>query len=490
MKLLKLVACLVGIATLLAAASIAHAQNSQLPPCPGSYSPTWSNCVGTETWSSGNNYVGEFRDGKLHGQGTYNYAKGDKYVGEFKDNTFHGQGTYYFLAENQFKGDKYVGEYRDDKKTGWGVYTFADGRQYVGEWADGKNNGLGIFYDSQKQPVRSGKFQDNKLVESLRLDPVRFAYVSQPNLATAKPAPNPTPVTSTTNTDEQRRQAAEIERLRLENERAREDKRRAEEALAAVKQQQLQQSVSSPPPQRVQSIASLGQRRALVIGNDNYKLISKLVNARGDARAMAESLRSVGYQVSLHVDATEKDMKAALRTFATQVQGGDEVVFFFSGHGVEITGTNYLLPVDVAGDSEAQVRDDAIQLQRLLDDMKEKRARFTLAMIDACRDNPFVDTGKNIGGRGLAATAPATGQMVIYAAGVGQKALDRLGPADKNPNGLFTRVFLQEMKKPGVSVDRVLRNVRSQVVELAATVGREQVPAIYDQVVGEFYFKK
>jgi hypothetical protein len=95
-----------------------------------------------------------------------------------------------------------------------------------------------------------------------------------------------------------------------------------------------------------------------------------------------------------------------------------------------------------------------------------------------------------LGGRGLAPTTAATGQMVIFSAGSGQQALDKMGPADKNKNGLFTRVFLKEMQKTGVSIDRIVRNVRTEVVEMAKSVGHDQVPAIYDQVVGDFYFKK
>ncbi len=165
-------------------------------------------------------------------------------------------------------------------------------------------------------------------------------------------------------------------------------------------------------------------------------------------------------------------------------------MFFFAGHGVQLGATNYLLPTDIVGDNEGQVRDEAIQLQRVLDDMSEKKAKFTLAMIDACRDNPFKTSGRAIGGRGLAPTTAATGQMVIFSAGTGQQALDKLSPSDKSKNGLFTRVFVQEMQKPNQSVDRVVKNVRNQVAELAKSVGHEQVPAIYDQVLGDFYFKR
>ncbi|MDI9334370.1 MAG: caspase family protein [Cytophagales bacterium] len=231
-------------------------------------------------------------------------------------------------------------------------------------------------------------------------------------------------------------------------------------------------------------------RRALVIGNDSYKTINKLENARADARAIAENLAAVGYQVTMRLDVTEKEMKAVLRNFSSQIEGGDEVFFFFAGHGVQLGAANYLLPTDIAGDNEAQVKDESIQLQRILDEMAERKAKFTLAMIDACRDNPFKSSGRAIGGRGLAPTTAATGQMIIFSAGSGQQALDKLGNDDREKNGLFTRVFIKEMQKSGQPVDRVVKNVRAQVVQLAKSVGHDQVPSIYDQVIGDFYFKK
>ncbi len=232
------------------------------------------------------------------------------------------------------------------------------------------------------------------------------------------------------------------------------------------------------------------KRLALVIGNDSYKSVNKLKNARADARAIADNLAAVGFRVTLKEDLNDKEMKAAIRALASQVQGGDEVLFFFSGHGVQLGATNYLLPIDIIGENEAQVRDEALPLQRVLDDMSEQKAKFTLAMIDACRDNPFKSSGRSIGTKGLAPTTAATGQMVIFSAGAGQQALDRLDDSDKNKNGLFTRVFIQEMQRSNASVDRLIRNVREQVAALAKSVGREQVPAIYDQVLGDFYFRK
>ena len=279
-------------------------------------------------------------------------------------------------------------------------------------------------------------------------------------------------------------QNIELERLRAEAEESKRKQAVLEEQLRLAQQQTTPEVTPSSP------LTTMANRKALVIGNDSYKSVAKLLNAREDARTMASNLTSVGYQVTLKLDLSEKEMKAAMRTFAGQVQGGDEVLFFFAGHGVQLGSTNYLLPTDIGGESEAQVRDESIQLQRILDDMSDRKAKFTLAMIDACRDNPFKSSGRAIGGRGLAPTTAATGQMVIFSAGTGQQALDKLNNADKNKNGLFTRVFVQEMQKPNQSIDRVVKNVRNQVAELAKSVGHEQVPAIYDQVLGDFYFKK
>ena len=277
-------------------------------------------------------------------------------------------------------------------------------------------------------------------------------------------------------------EASEISRLRAESQESKRKQAELEEQLRLANQQN-QVTPSS-------AMTTMANRKALVIGNDTYKSVTKLLNAREDTKAIASNLTAVGYKVTLQLDLNEKEMKAALRTFSSQVQGGDEVMFFFAGHGVQLGATNYLLPTDIGGESEAQVRDEAIQLQRVLDDMTEKKAKFTLAMIDACRDNPFKSAGRNIGGRGLAPTTAATGQMVVFSAGSGQQALDRLGSTDKNKNGVFTRTFLKEMQKSGVSIDRIIKNVRNEVAELAKTIGHEQVPAIYDQVLGDFYFKK
>jgi uncharacterized caspase-like protein len=235
---------------------------------------------------------------------------------------------------------------------------------------------------------------------------------------------------------------------------------------------------------------AMAARIALVIGNDSYRNVPALRNARTDAGAMARALEQNGFKVTLLQDLDERSWRAGLRAFKARVAEGDDVVFFYAGHGVQIGATNYLLPVDIRAETEDQVRDEAVPLQRVLEDLEERKARFSMIIVDACRDNPFRAKGRALGGRGLVPTTAATGQMIIYSAGSGQQALDQLGPDDKDPNGLFTRVFLKELGKPGQPVDRMLRGVRDEVARTARTVKHDQVPALYDQSLGDFYFRQ
>ena len=338
---------------------------------------------------------------------------------------------------------------------------------------------------AREQLARAAEAKARLAEEAKEMQRVAQEAVAKERLAEAARAQELERVAKESRVKEQERLAKES--VAKEQARVALDARSRDEELVKLRQQIAKLEDAKPVKEQKTVYAN---RRALVIGNDAYKQVTKLVNAREDANAMADSLRKVGYQVTLKLDLNEKEMKIALRTFKSQIEGGDEVLFFFAGHGVQLGASNYLLPIDIAGESEEQIKDDAMQLQRVLDDIGERKAKLTLALIDACRDNPFKVAGRAIGGRGLAPTTAATGQMVIFSAGSGQQALDKMGPADKHKNGVFTRVFLKEMQLPGVSIDRILRNVRTEVVAMARSVGHEQVPAIYDQVVGDFYFSK
>lgn len=323
--------------------------------------------------------------------------------------------------------------------------------------------------------------------------PVAIAQVTPPVAPTVAPKVDPDASSAQSQSQQNKeRQAMELEKQNLAKqlEQMREMLAQLQKSNALAAEQASKSQNAAAPTSQPKTVTTFANRKALVIGNDLYTDVPKLKNAGTDADAMARTLQSVGYKVWKHQNLDEKRFKQALREFRQQIEGGDEVLVFYAGHGVQLGNTNYLLPTDIKGDHEDQIKDDAIQLQRLLDDMQDKKAKFALAVIDACRDNPFKGQGRAIGGRGLAPTTAATGQMIIFSAGSGQQALDKLDNSDTDRNGLFTRVFIKEMVKPGISVDRVLRNVRNEVVKLAKSVGHEQTPALYDQAVGEFYFRQ
>ncbi len=231
-------------------------------------------------------------------------------------------------------------------------------------------------------------------------------------------------------------------------------------------------------------------RQALVIGNDNYTSVSKLQKAGNDATAMARELKAAGFTVQLHRDLNYRSMVRTVETFTAGIKGGDEVVVFFAGHGVQIKSGVYLLPTDIEATTESEVEKTSYELNALTEKLSDAKAAFSLVMVDACRDNPLPKKqGRSVGtSRGLSAIEPPKGQMVVYSASKGQMALDGLSEKDKNPNSVFTREFVARMKKPGLRIEDLMREVQDAVEALAGTVQHEQRPALYNEARGNFYF--
>ena len=231
------------------------------------------------------------------------------------------------------------------------------------------------------------------------------------------------------------------------------------------------------------------KRVALVIGNDNYLAVSKLQKAGNDANAMARELRNAGFAVQLHQNLNYRATVRAVESFTQGIQGGDEVVVFYAGHGVQIKNGSYLLPTDIEVKSESEVEKTAYDLLTLTEKLAEAKPAFSLVIVDACRDNPLKSKGRSIGNaRGLSAIEAPKGQMIVYSASRGQQALDRLLEKDPNPNSVFTRELISRMKVPGLKIEDLMRDVQNSVEELAKSVRHEQRPAIYNESRGNFYF--
>jgi hypothetical protein len=182
-------------------------------------------------------------------------------------------------------------------------------------------------------------------------------------------------------------------------------------------------------------------------------------------------------------------MVKAVETLTDSITGGDQVVVFFAGHGVQIKTGSYLLPTDIEASSESEVEKTAYALNDLTDKLSDAKASFALVMVDACRDNPIKSKGRSIGNsRGLSPIDPPKGQMVVFSASKGQQALDRLNDDDDNPNGVFTREFIKRIRLTGVRVEDMVRDVQDSVEALARTVSHDQRPAMYSESRGNFYF--
>ena len=228
--------------------------------------------------------------------------------------------------------------------------------------------------------------------------------------------------------------------------------------------------------------AAAEKRVALVVGNGNYEYFGDLRNPPNDARLMARTLRALGFEVLEHVDVTQKQMKRALKAFGRRLEkaGKDSVaLFFYAGHGVQVNGENYLLPVNAEIETEADVNIEAVAADSAIGIMAFAQSRLNFVILDACRNNPF-SRGVRSGVRGLARMNAPRGTMVAYATAPNDVAADGDGV-----NSPYTTALAREMMKPGVQVEEAFRNVR--VAVMAATDER-QTPWESSSLTGAFYF--
>ena len=238
--------------------------------------------------------------------------------------------------------------------------------------------------------------------------------------------------------------------------------------------------------------ASAEKRVALVVGNNAYDSVPKLEKAVNDAKAVSSSLQALGFQVQLATDLGRRDFIRQLSAFMDRVGPGDLALFYYAGHGIEVRGVNYILPTDVPPVMQGQeslLTGEAVPTEKIISDLQDRGARATVFVLDACRDNPF-KTGatRSLGGaRGLAQGTPPEGVFVLYSAGVGQSALDRMSDSDADPNSVFTRIFLKEIQKTDTPLVAVAKTTQVAVRDLSQTVGHAQVPAYYDQIIGQLY---
>ena len=236
------------------------------------------------------------------------------------------------------------------------------------------------------------------------------------------------------------------------------------------------------------ALAPVGENRiALVIGNSAYRHNAPLANPKADAEALATTLKRVGFKsVDLKLDLGREQLIDALRSFAGDAAQADWAVIYFAGHGLQIGGINYLVPVDARLASDRDVSFEAVAMDHVLNAVEGAR-KLRLAILDACRDNPFVKTmtrslATRSLGRGLAAVEPHRSTLVAFAARDGQVALDGAGS-----NSPFVSALIRHLETPGLEINLLFRKVRDEVLKLT---GNDQEPFTYGSLSSEaLYFR-
>lgn len=234
--------------------------------------------------------------------------------------------------------------------------------------------------------------------------------------------------------------------------------------------------------------AHAAKRVALVLGNSAYTHAPPLPNPVNDANDIAAKLMDRDFIVSLAVDATKAETDVILREFANALEGADVAIFFYAGHGLQVAGQNYLVPIDAKLAKERDLEFEAVRLDFVLKQMELGREDKTnVVFLDACRDNPLSRSlARTMGtrsasiGKGLAQVDAGVGTFIAYSTQPGNVALDGAGK-----NSPFTAALAQRMTEPGKNLTSVMIDVRKDVI--AATEG-QQVPWDYSSLTGDFYF--
>jgi hypothetical protein len=224
------------------------------------------------------------------------------------------------------------------------------------------------------------------------------------------------------------------------------------------------------------------KRLALVIGNADYRSLGKLANPANDAKAMAATLKRLGFAVIEKTNADRTQMSDAIDEFGSKLQAGGVGLFFFAGHGMQVRGQNFLMPVEANPRSEVEVQGKAINATYVLEHMAEARNRVNILVLDACRNNPLQHSAFRSLTRGLAVVGRAPGGTIIAYA----TAPDAVAEDGDEKNGLYTSELLKHLETPGLKVEDVFKRVTAGV---RTRSNGQQVPWTTGSLEGDFYFK-
>jgi len=244
-------------------------------------------------------------------------------------------------------------------------------------------------------------------------------------------------------------------------------------AFAEAPNADIRNGMQAPPP--------ADQRVALVIGNSNYQTAPKLTNPGNDAQSMAQLLNSAGFEVTQATDLTRSDMVRVVQDFSNRVAArgpGTVAMVYYAGHGVQVAGENYLLPVDAKISSPSDLEGNSLRLVDVMGTLESIPSRMRIVVLDACRNNPFPEV--NDTGRGLAIVDAPRGSIVGYSTAPGMEAAD--GNGNHSP---YTSAFLNVAREPNLPIEQLFKRVR---LEVNNTTDGRQTPWESSSLTSDFYF--
>ena len=227
--------------------------------------------------------------------------------------------------------------------------------------------------------------------------------------------------------------------------------------------------------------AGTERRLALVIGNKDYQNVSRLNNPLNDADDMAAALRELGFEVILRKNLTQSDFLRNIDDFGDRLRQYDVGLFYYSGHGVQHNGENYLVPIDANAKTAPEIEYACVKLGRTLAKMEGANLKVALALLDACRDSPFPATTKSTTAKGLNIPNNPPGSFVAFSTRAGSTADDN----QQGRNGLFTAELLRHLTTPNLGIRTILDRTTQGV---SSRSNKSQIPGRYDELTGDFVF--
>lgn len=503
-----------------------------------------ANGYGTLIYSDGTMYYGDFRDNSFDGEGVlYNLETGEKKSGVFKNGELLAQkdekdfkliygekngfgirltkdGRYSGNLQNGvpegqgflecYSGWTIVGNFHNGVANGKGTLENVDeGKRYIGEIKNNAASGKGTLYFSDGTTV-SGNFLDGELAEEKPQD----ENVAKPEVSWTEPqmtntetteskqkvklcVTSKTPITEvvvTVNGQPQIKKALSRGFTVVTSEC---DFSFEYEITLSPGQNTIEASVKNDGGTvsaatryitlKKSDAVSEQKRLALVIGNAAYQNITPLDNPVNDAKLMTKTLTNLGFEVMSFTDLDRKTMTDKIYDFGDRLKNENAVgLFYYAGHGLQVNGTNYLVPITAAVKREQEIDDECVSIDKVLGQLEYAGNDLNIIILDACRNNPFASVSRSAtGDGGLAQMNAPKGTFVAYATAPGKTASDGAGE-----NGLYTEQLARAIKTPGLKIEDVFKNVRNEVYKISKDMGSEQIPWENSSIFGDFYFVK